>query len=235
MDWFRKTSWQCQQLDISRFLSVLGILAKVVIDGGVCTKSPNILILHICGGSTVSSLQLTRWPLWRCGSNFKRLISEHMLWIKFMSTSCVITLMWIPQNTFDYQSVNNGSGDGHQATSFYLSQCWPRCMSSFGFTLLMHWRYCSLVLSHGYVHYYNYNTEHQWNLELSEMTKITLKCRLYYMYWIRIVILMISPSLAVMGVVITTSALSDNEYFSLIKFQFHRNQWWKFHENDISF
>ena len=28
--------------------------------------------------------------LWRCGSNFRRLISEHMLWIKFMSTFCEI-------------------------------------------------------------------------------------------------------------------------------------------------
>ena len=37
----------------------------------------------------------------RCDSNFKSAISEHMLQIKFMSTSCEIALRWIPQNTFD--------------------------------------------------------------------------------------------------------------------------------------
>ena len=38
----------------------------------------------------------------RCGSNFKHVISEHMLWInKFMGTSCENALRWMPQTTFD--------------------------------------------------------------------------------------------------------------------------------------
>ena len=35
----------------------------------------------------------------RCGSNFKSVIYEHMLWIKSTSTSCEIALRGMPQNT----------------------------------------------------------------------------------------------------------------------------------------
>ena len=31
-------------------------------------------------------------------------ISEHMLWVKFVSTSCEIPFKWIPHNTFDVNS-----------------------------------------------------------------------------------------------------------------------------------
>ena len=37
----------------------------------------------------------------RCGSNYKSVISKHMLQIKFMSTSWEIALRGMPQNTFD--------------------------------------------------------------------------------------------------------------------------------------
>ena len=40
----------------------------------------------------------------RRGSNFKSVISKHMLWITFMGTSCEIALRWIPQNIFDDKS-----------------------------------------------------------------------------------------------------------------------------------
>ena len=36
----------------------------------------------------------------RCGSNFKSLMLEHMLWIQFMNT-CEIAHRQMPQNTFD--------------------------------------------------------------------------------------------------------------------------------------
>ena len=41
------------------------------------------------------------WPL---GRKFKSVISEHMLQIKFMGTSCEIALRWMPQITFDDKS-----------------------------------------------------------------------------------------------------------------------------------
>ena len=40
----------------------------------------------------------------RCGSCFKNRIPEHMLGIKFMSTSQEITFMWMPSNTLDDKS-----------------------------------------------------------------------------------------------------------------------------------
>ena len=47
--------------------------------------------------------------------------------LRFMSTSCEITLRWIPQNTFDEKSaLAQVMAWCHQATSYYLSQCWPR-------------------------------------------------------------------------------------------------------------
>ena len=41
----------------------------------------------------------------RCENNFESVISKHMLWIKFMSISCEITLRRIPQNTFNDKSM----------------------------------------------------------------------------------------------------------------------------------
>ena len=40
----------------------------------------------------------------RSDSNFQSVISEHILWIKFMSSSCEIALRCMPQNTFDDKS-----------------------------------------------------------------------------------------------------------------------------------
>ena len=48
----------------------------------------------------------------RCGSNFKSVIFEHKLRVKFMSTSCEIALKWMPQDAFDDKEVNIGSGNG---------------------------------------------------------------------------------------------------------------------------
>ena len=48
-------------------------------------------------------------------------------WIKFVSTSCETPIRWMPQNTFDDKStLYQVMGWHHQATSHYLSQCWPR-------------------------------------------------------------------------------------------------------------
>ena len=42
---------------------------------------------------------------WRIsGSNFRRDIFKHILWIKFISTSCEFALRCLPQNTFDDKS-----------------------------------------------------------------------------------------------------------------------------------
>ena len=58
-----------------------------------------------------------------------------MLPIKFMSTSCEIALWWIPQSTFiDESALFQVMVWYHQATSQYLSQCWPWFILSYGVT-----------------------------------------------------------------------------------------------------
>ena len=72
----------------------------------------------------------------RCDSNFKSVISQHMLWIKFMST-CEVVLRWIPQNTFDDKStLGQEMARWHQTASHYLSQCWPYSISPYNVTRL---------------------------------------------------------------------------------------------------
>ena len=59
----------------------------------------------------------------RCGSDYK--IKTHAR-IKFTSTSCEITLRWMPQNTFGNKStLVQVMAHCHHPTSHYLSQCWP--------------------------------------------------------------------------------------------------------------
>ena len=58
-----------------------------------------------------------------------------MLLIKCMSASSEIALKWMSQNTFDDKSTLVWVMTlCHQATSQYLSQCWPRTMSPYSIT-----------------------------------------------------------------------------------------------------
>ena len=73
----------------------------------------------------INSLAPGRW----C-SNLTCVISEHISWIKLMSTSCEIALRWMPQNTKDDKSILvHEMAWWHQATSHYLRQCWVNSMS----------------------------------------------------------------------------------------------------------
>ena len=60
----------------------------------------------------------------RCGSNFKYVLSKHMLQIKFMST-CEIAVRWMPKNAFDDKAtLVQVMARCHQATSHNQNQCW---------------------------------------------------------------------------------------------------------------
>ena len=77
--------------------------------------------------TTVILSALTHWSLRDVVINFKSIIFQHVLWIKFMSTSYEIALKWMPQNQFDDKStLVQVMALCHQATSHYLSHCWPR-------------------------------------------------------------------------------------------------------------
>ena len=65
-------------------------------------------------------------------------MSEHLLWIKLMSTSCEAALGWMPQNIFDEKSTLVQVMAGcRQATSYYLSQCLRRSVSPHGVTSIL--------------------------------------------------------------------------------------------------
>ena len=73
--------------------------------------------------------------LGKCGKVLKSVISELMLWIKFIITSCEIALSWIAENTSDVKStLVQIMAWCHQASNHYLSQCWPRSVSPYGVT-----------------------------------------------------------------------------------------------------
>ena len=96
-----------------------------------------------------SSIFLSNWPFGICGNNYKNVISEHMLQIKFMSTWYEIALRWMPQDTFDGNSTLLQVMAGRsQATSHYPSRYWPRFVSPYSITrprwvnimkILFHW------------------------------------------------------------------------------------------------
>ena len=48
--------------------------------------------------------KLTHWPQGNVAIILKTIISENMLWIKIISTSCEIALWWMPSNTIDDRS-----------------------------------------------------------------------------------------------------------------------------------
>ena len=74
---------------------------------------------------------LTHWPLGKCGSNFKSISFKLII-----QNSCrEITVKWIPQNlTNEKSTLVQVMACCHQATSHYLSHCWPRSMLPYGIT-----------------------------------------------------------------------------------------------------
>ena len=61
---------------------------------------PWVVVIGICGHFLVHKFANSLAP-GRCGSNFEKVIINHMLCIKYMSTSCEITPVIMSQNTFD--------------------------------------------------------------------------------------------------------------------------------------
>ena len=70
----------------------------------------------------------------RCGCNFKN-IFKLISWIDTLSASRKTVVRWMPQNSADDKStLVQVMAWCHQATSHYLSQCWPRSLSPYGVT-----------------------------------------------------------------------------------------------------
>ena len=72
----------------------------------------------------------------RCHSNFKSMIFN--LIIQKIDWACEIAFRWMAHNLTNKKStLVQVMACCHQATSHCLSQCWPRSISSYGFTATM--------------------------------------------------------------------------------------------------
>ena len=70
-----------------------------------------------------------------CGYYIKLVIFKLVSRINILSISCEIVLRWTPQDlTDDKSTLLQVMARCRQATSHYLSQCWPRSLSPYGVT-----------------------------------------------------------------------------------------------------
>ena len=67
-------------------------------------------------------------------NNFKSIISEHILRIKFAGTSCEMAICWTSPNTFYKSTLVHVMAWCCKVKSRYLSQCWFRSNSPYGVT-----------------------------------------------------------------------------------------------------
>ena len=71
----------------------------------------------------------------RCGRNLKN-VTEQMLRIKSISTSCETAFRWIPQYTFDNTlTLVHAIAWCHLSANHHLSQCWTRSILPYQTTM----------------------------------------------------------------------------------------------------
>ena len=69
----------------------------------------------------------------RCGNNFNSMMVKLIIPDSSLGTRCETPLRWMPQNLSNEKStLVQVMAWCHQATSHYLSQCWPRSMLPYG-------------------------------------------------------------------------------------------------------
>ena len=90
---------------------------------------------------------ILKWGTWSCTEitndewtmsiqrKFRKIIFQLILLIDGWSISCKIVLKWMPMDLTDGKStLVQVMAWCRQATSHYLSECWPRSLSPYGFT-----------------------------------------------------------------------------------------------------
>ena len=99
----------------------------------------------------------------RSGCNFENVVFKLALLICIFKSSYDNVARWIPQEPTDSKStLVQLMAWCHQATSHYLSQCWPRSMSPYGFTRpqrvkMCTWLHCAVycgtyIISYFWIH-----------------------------------------------------------------------------------
>ena len=128
--------WQyCRTIVASVNAACVWIPIQCCVAGAVpcheqCEITSIILVLH---KDTAGYRHLTHWPLGN--ENFKHEIFKQIFVIDGWGISCYITLIWMSLDFTDDQStLVQVMAWCCQATSHYLSQCWPRSLSPYGVT-----------------------------------------------------------------------------------------------------
>ena len=127
---------------------------------------------HKCCRGTRSSLASGR-----CGRNFNIVIFKFISRTDISCAACKIVERWIPQNSTDDKStLVQVMAWCHQATSNYLSQCWPRNLSPYGVTRpqwvkKMTWWLYSVILSWLIINSI-FRNEFQWALKSKSNSNI---------------------------------------------------------------
>ena len=95
------------------------------------TNGTNSLISLVGRCSLANSIQ---WTPRYCIYTFRATLSFQQ-WISLISIFCELTIRWGPQHLTNHQStLIQVMAWCRQATSHYLSQCWPRSMSPYDVT-----------------------------------------------------------------------------------------------------
>ena len=93
---------------------------------------------NICTSNQISVQLVNPLSQGWYGNDFKNAIAKYILRIKCMIMSDEIALCWMPHKTFDEKSpLVQILTWWRQATSHYLSQCWPRSMLPCGINSLV--------------------------------------------------------------------------------------------------
>ena len=125
----------------SQFNCQLKYLTEMEMSSCCCRAVTVVMVWVVLYGLSMSKTQpdlniisqLTHWPLGDFKEIFRKVIFMLILVIDGWSISCKIVLKWMPMDFDDAKStLVQVMAWCRQATSHYLSQCWPRSLSTYG-------------------------------------------------------------------------------------------------------
>ena len=142
--WYQnKIAWEKDQTNLEQLICASNSIRAFDPDSWICfyglthwTHRVNMSVINnMISGTTLicvftKTKQITSSATRRCGSKFESEIFKLTSGIWFFSNSCEIALERMSQDPADDKStLVQVMSWCHQATSHYLSQCWPGSMS----------------------------------------------------------------------------------------------------------
>ena len=138
---FLLIGWKCQGglILIWQSLSKMELILNQIIWISLCVELwlsvEGVDLMYMKITWQMSLLCINSWAPGRPGCHFQTTIFNLVLLICFFTLSNDNALRWIPWDlTYDKSSLVQVMAWCRQATSHYLSQCWPNSRSPYGFT-----------------------------------------------------------------------------------------------------